>query len=229
MGMSGPGEVVDDFETKLFARINQIRGKYPKTALSHYDFPLDNLTKLQFSSAGALKVDVTAVVADSVNIASPLNSDGSLEVEDPRMNFTSGRLEVDVTATVADKVYIYGSDYASTPTNYQVKTDSSGNLYNNVQAIVKTTVSPVTFNGTTSATPGAGTALSVTSIICTHFQFSNHGSEVIYVGNSSSIEGQPVFPNGVYWWDAEVDQNTDLEDWYTISGSASVAYSVSYQ
>ena len=130
--MAGSQEI-NDFETALLNRLNKIAGKLPKVGFStKYDTPLDEmitqLGQFHFDTQGRLEVDVQAIVADAVNIASPLYN-GSVSVEDPRMNFTGGALQVDITALVADKVYIYGSDYGSPATNYQVKTDSSGQLY----------------------------------------------------------------------------------------------------
>ena len=163
----GGNQEINDWETAILNRLNKIAGKLPKVGFStQYDTPMDEmisqLGQFQFVN-GSLKVDVTAIVADAVNIASPLYN-GSVSVEDPRMNFTGGALQVDITALVADKVYIYGSDYGSPATNYQVKTDSSGQLYignfptgfnvNNFPA-----VQPVSQNGTWKVGLNAGTNL----------------------------------------------------------------------
>lgn len=381
---------IDDFETTVVTYLKKINGKFPSKGLATTDFVLDkmltDLDKFNFSTSGALKVDVTTIVADNVGITSPLYN-GYVGVEDPRMSFSSGRLQVDVVSTVADQVYIYGSDYGSPATNYQVKTDSSGQLYvgnfpsiqavsqsgtwnvgqsgswtvsanqsgtwsvNSVQSgtwnvnvtnpftftasnylevqventsipvtqsgswnvsllagsniigavtqsgtwnvginnfpsnqdititspltssgyvqtfvenstlavtqsgtwtvdavqsgtwnvginnfpstqaisVARTSDSGTSITGTTSSTAGNYTTLSSSSLTVRHFRVSNHGTAVIYISRSSGVQGEPVFPNGVWWWDANVNETTDLSTVYVESGSASQNYSVSYE
>ena len=84
------------------------------------------------------------------------------------------------------------------------------------------------FTGTI-ATTGTAQQFTTTSTVVQHFQIRNTSTtgNVQYVG-SSGAQSLLLYPNGMFLWDANPNEQTDISTWY-ISGTAADTYAVNYQ
>ena len=81
----------------------------------------------------------------------------------------------------------------------------------------------------TIATTGTAQQFTTTSTVVQHFQIRNTSTtgNVQYVG-SSGAQSLLLYPNGMFLWDANPNEKTDISTWY-ISGTAADTYAVNYQ
>ena len=84
------------------------------------------------------------------------------------------------------------------------------------------------FTGTI-ATTGTAQQLTTTSTVVQHFQIRNTSTtgNVQYVG-SSGAQSLLLYPNGMFLWDANPNEQTDISTWY-VNGTAADTYAVNYQ
>ena len=84
------------------------------------------------------------------------------------------------------------------------------------------------FTGTI-ATTGTAQQFTATSTVVQHFQIRNTSTtgNVQYVG-SSGAQSLLLYPNGMFLWDANPNEKTDISTWY-VSGTAADTYAVNYQ
>ena len=82
--------------------------------------------------------------------------------------------------------------------------------------------------GTTSSTADAATQLTGTSTLCTHFQIAVTAADLVYIGNSSN-QAIPLYEYGIFAFDCNPNEETDLSTWYIKSASTSVPYTVIYE
>lgn len=88
-----------------------------------------------------------------------------------------------------------------------------------------------TNNGLTASLTTANTAqqFTATSTLVQHFQVRNTStSDIIYIG-SSTVQSIPLFPQGVFLWDANPNEATDISTWYFNAATAGDEISVNYQ
>ncbi len=81
--------------------------------------------------------------------------------------------------------------------------------------------------GSTSSTASTKQQVTTTSTLVRHFQFVNTGSATINIGDANN-QAIPVTAGSIFVWDGN-NEETDLSQWYTFSGTASVPYVVVYQ
>lgn len=73
---------------------------------------------------------------------------------------------------------------------------------------------------------GSQVAISSTSLIVRHVQFVNAGTHIMYVGVGNA--NVPLYPNWIWLWDANPDEQTDLSNW-TTNGTSGDVLNINYQ
>ena len=100
--------------------------------------------------------------------------------------------------------------------------NSIGNVGVNPYALTNASLT-----GTTDATVNTKAQFTTSTILARHFEFVNTGTATILIGDSAN-QPIPIASGGVFIFDGN-EETTNLNQWYTISATASVAYAMVYQ
>lgn len=196
---------------------------------------LSQLQKNTYNSSGYLEVYVTNESSlSSVDISSPLVN-GRVAVE---LNASttvsaaqSGTWTVDAvqsgtwTVGVSGTVTVSGTVDAVQSGSWTVAATQSGTW---TVGLSETTLTLSASTSTTSATANTAVPLISTSTLCTHFQIAVTAADLVYIG-SSTHQAIPLYEYGIFAFDCNPNEETDLSTWYISSPSTSVPYTVIYQ
>ena len=154
--------------------------------------------------------DFNIIPINNAIIVKPLDADGYVEVDDLILNSKIKSLNQDVSGNIGMNL--------SSPI-------PSGT--NNIGALLPNPLGNNSLTGTTNATVSTKLQITTTSTLVHHFQFVNTGTAAITIGNVNN-QAIPIAAGGVFFWDGS-NETTDLSQWYTLSATASVTYTVIYQ
>lgn len=112
----------------------------------------------------------------------------------------------------------------------QINTDlfNAGDYFKTGDAVAPIEISKTTNSGGDLAITETGSqiAISSTTLVVRHIQFVNAGSNIMYIGVGNA--NVPLYPNWIWLWDANPDEQTDLADW-TTKGTSGDILNINYQ